>query len=296
MALIAPQQVTLYQVDDTVESESFNNFLDAIDGSYCTFEGGGSKDPNVDGQYPDPQPGGFRGYLNCGGFASTKVISISYSSNEADLTSKYAQRQCMEYIKLGLQGVSILYSSGDFGVAGNSGTCINPRTGAFNNGSTGTFNPSLPGTCQYITSVGATQVLNGSSVHGPESACEKVIFSGGGCSSVFTMASYQKSTMSERFNNSQTVRVYPDVSANGANYVVAVDGKFSLTFGTSASTPTFASLVHMINEERMAVGKGPVGFLNPTLYANSQVLNDVITGGNRGCGTPGFNSTIGWIQ
>lgn len=306
MALIAPQHVTLYQVGDTVVSGSFNNFLDAIDGSYCTFEGGGSKDPSVDGQYPDPQPGGFRGPLDCGGFASTKVISISYSSNEADLSSKYVQRQCMEYMKLGLQGVSILYSSGDSGVAGNGGTCINPQTGALNNGASGKFNPSFPGTCPYVTSVGATQVLNGSSVLAPESACEKVIFSGGGFSNVFPMASYQKSTMSaffarnkisygaERFNNSQTVRGYPDVSANGANYVVAVDGKFSLTFGTSASTPTFASLVNMINEERMAVGKGPVGFLNPTLYANPQVLNDITTGGNRGCGTPGFNSTIGW--
>ncbi|TVY41776.1 Aorsin [Lachnellula subtilissima] len=301
MALIAPQQVTLYQVGDTVESGSFNNFLDAIDGSYCTFEGGGSKDSNVDGQYPDPQPGGFQGALNCGGSTST-----NYSSNEADLTSKYVQRQCMEYMKLGLQGVSILYSSGDSGVAGNGGTCIDPQTGAFNNGSTGKFNPSFPGTCPYVTSVGATQVLNGSSVRAPESACEKVIFSGGGFSNVFPMASYQKNTMSsffaqnkipygaERFNNSQTVRGYPDVSANGANYVVAVDGKFSLTFGTSASSPTFASLVNMINEERLAVGKGPVGFLNPTLYANPQVLNDITTGGNRGCGTPGFNSTKGW--
>lgn len=306
MALIKPQQVTLFQVGDTVSSGSFNNFLDAIDGSYCTFEGGGSKDPNVDGQYPDPLPGGFNGPLNCGGFSSTKVISISYSSNEADLTSKYVQRQCMEYMKLGLQGVSILYSSGDFGVAGNGGQCINTQTGAFNNGANGLFNPSFPGTCPYITSVGATQVLNGSSVRTPESACETVIFSGGGFSNVFPMASYQKSAVAsyfannkipygaDRFNNSQTVRGYPDVSANGANYVVAVDGKFSLTFGTSASTPTFASLVNMINEERLAVGKGPVGFMNPTLYANPQVLNDITNGGNQGCGTPGFNSTKGW--
>ena len=38
MSLLNPQSVTLYQVGDDVEGASFNNFLDAIDGSYCTFE------------------------------------------------------------------------------------------------------------------------------------------------------------------------------------------------------------------------------------------------------------------
>lgn len=36
MALVAPQTVTLYQVGDLVQGASFNNFLDGIDGSYCT--------------------------------------------------------------------------------------------------------------------------------------------------------------------------------------------------------------------------------------------------------------------
>ena len=38
---------------------SFNNFLDAIDGSYCTFEG--DDDPTQDGVYPDNLPGGYTG-------------------------------------------------------------------------------------------------------------------------------------------------------------------------------------------------------------------------------------------
>ncbi|KAE8443691.1 hypothetical protein EG329_001463 [Mollisiaceae sp. DMI_Dod_QoI] len=306
MALIFPQQVTLYQVGDLVNGGSFNNFLDAIDGSYCTFMGGDSRDPSVDGQYPDSLPGGFAGQQNCGSFASTNVISTSYGSNEADLTAKYENRQCLEYMKLGLQGVSILYSSGDFGVAGNGGQCIDPVTGAFNNGTDGLFNPSFPGTCPYVTSVGATQIMNGSTVRTPESASERVIFSGGGFSNVFPMPSYQQKAVAtffaehapsygaDRFNNSQNVRGYPDVSANGVNYVTAVDGKFSLAFGTSASTPTFASILNMINEQRINAKKTPIGFINPVLYANPQVLNDVTNGGNQGCGTPGFNSTVGW--
>lgn len=120
------------------------------------------------------------------------------------------------------------------------------------------------------------------------------------------MPSYQKTAMAayyanfppsygaERFNNSQTVRGYPDVSANGVNYVTAVNGKFSLAFGTSASAPTFASLLNMVNEQRLAANKSPVGFVNPALYSNPGVMNDVTNGGNQGCGTPGFNSTPGW--
>ncbi len=56
MSLIFLQQVTLYQVGDLANGGSFNNFLDAIDGSYCTFEGGDSKDLKIDGQCPDNIP------------------------------------------------------------------------------------------------------------------------------------------------------------------------------------------------------------------------------------------------
>ncbi|KAK3940564.1 putative subtilisin-like protein [Diplogelasinospora grovesii] len=298
MALISPQRATLFQVGDLVQGGSFNNFLDSLDASYCTFQGGNSKDPNVDGQYSNQ--------TGCGGFAPTNVISTSYSYNEADLGAKYEQRQCAEYMKMGLRGVTVLYSSGDNGVAGNQGECIDAVTGAYNNGSSGLFNPSFPGSCPYVTSVGATQIIKGSTVRTAESACETVIFSGGGFSNVFPLPSYQQSAVesyftnsnppygAERFNNSKTVRGFPDVSANGANYVTAVDGNFTLSFGTSASAPTFASVINLINEQRIAAGKGPVGFINPALYANPQVLNDVTNGNNPGCGTTGFAAVPGW--
>jgi tripeptidyl-peptidase-1 len=48
-----------------------------------------------------------------------------------------------------------------------------------------------------------------------------------------------------------------------------------------------------INEERAAVGKGPVGFVNPTLYRNDDVLNDITQGHNIGCGTEGFKAVKG---
>ncbi|GKT96345.1 subtilisin-like protein [Colletotrichum tofieldiae] len=280
MAMIFPQQATLYQVGDLNQGASFNNFLDAIDGSYCTFEGGGSKDPNIDGQY---------GTKVCGSAPAVNVISTSYGFNEADLGRKYVERQCAEYMKLGLQGITVLYSSGDAGVAGNGKQCIDTQTGAYNDGKTGIFNPSFPGAAR-----------------GSRPACEKVIFSGGGFSNVFALPDYQKKMMddyyaknappygADRYNNSRTVRGFPDISANGANYVTAVNGKFSLSFGTSASAPVVGAIVNMINEKRIDAGKKPVGFINPTLYAHPEVLNDVTNGDNPGCGTQGFSAVEGW--
>lgn len=37
--------------------------------------------------------------------------------------------------------------------------------------------------------------------------------------------------------------------------------------GTSLSAPIWASIITLVNEERIAIGKKPVGFLNPTLVS-----------------------------
>lgn len=172
-------------------------------------------------------------------------------------------------------GVSVVYSSGDYGVAGNGGNCLTP---SHNQTSTGKiFNPAFPSTCPYVTSVGATQVNPGNSVLDAEGACEQVIYSGGGFSNYFAMPSYQKSQVQSYLKNyppayshdiwnaTGTSRGYPDVAANGANYVVAVNGTLNLVFGTSASAPVFASILTMVNDARLAIGKKPIGFINPTV-------------------------------
>ena len=89
-------------------------------------------------------------------------------------------------------------------------------------------------------------------------------------------------------------RGVPDVSAVGDNIAVYVGGKFALSGGTSASTPIFASIITRINEERIAVGKSSLGFLNPVLYAHPEILNDIQNGTNPGCGTLGFSAVKGW--
>lgn len=165
--LIHPQQATLYQVDDLKEislaSGFGNTFLDALDASYCTFEGG--DDPTLDPKYPDTGAnlpnetyipnGTWNKPEMCGAYTPTNVISVSYGLGEDEFSRFYWNRQCQEYMKLGLQGVTVIYSSGDSGVS-NRGECIAPAnsTGA----DTGAFSPSFPASCPWLTAVGATQV------------------------------------------------------------------------------------------------------------------------------------------
>ena len=71
-----------------------------------------------------------------------------------------------------------------------------------------------------------------STVFEPESACEQVIFSGGGFSNIFALPTYQETQVknylkqhppqftSTQFNNSGKSRAFPDLSANGANFVI----------------------------------------------------------------------------
>ena len=57
---------------------------------------------------------------------------------------------------MGLMGTTVLYSSGDRGVAGNGGLCLEPNGTQSVNGTR--FNPYFPTSCPYVTSVGATQI------------------------------------------------------------------------------------------------------------------------------------------
>jgi tripeptidyl-peptidase-1 len=270
-----------------------------------TFEGG--DDLNEDGIYPDPygtaDEGAYQGPEDCGTIKPAYVISTSYEYAEADLTPFYSQRQCIEYAKLGLMGSTVLFSSGDYGVASN-GLCLTANGTQSEDGSR--FSPQFPASCPYITAVGATQLPEGKNVTDPESAAYEVIYSGGGFSNYFPRPAYQSSAVSGFLKNhspaypagtyNQTGRGIPDISANGANYVVAVDGGFELVYGTSASSPVVGALIASINDARLAIGKKPLGFLNPSLYSAgfSGAFNDITNGTNPGCGTEGFSAVKGW--
>lgn len=209
-----------------------------------------------------------------------------------------------------------MFASGDSGVAGRPGgddECLGPNADI--------FSPDWPANCPWVTAVGATKVYPGQTVYDPESAVVdpaghpySIAFSsGGGFSNIYGTPSYQQDAVATFFADhnppypyysgndtngtgiyNRIGRGYPDVAANGDNIAVFNEGEYGTSGGTSASAPIFSSIINRINEERLNSGKKSLGFLNPALYSNPSMLNDITNGTNPGCNTVGFSAVSGW--
>ena len=73
-------------------------------------------------------------------------------------------------------------------------------------------------------------------------------------------------------------RGQPDVSANGANLLAYNNLTLFHFYGTSLSSPIFASILTLINGERSQAGKGPVGFVHPVFYEHPEIFHDITNG------------------
>ncbi|CAE6421473.1 unnamed protein product [Rhizoctonia solani] len=216
------------------------------------------------------------------------TISTSYGDDEQTVPLDYATRVCNDFAQLGARGVSVIFSSGDGGVG--SGKCLT------NDGTNRTrFQPIFPASCPYVTAVGGTYQIS------PEVG---VSFSQGGFSDYFPRPSYQTSAVSTFLGSlgntylglyNTTGRGFPDVAAQGKGFQIVQGGKTTSVAGTSASAPTFAGVIALLNDYRLSQGKSPLGFLNPWLYSTAtSALNDITSGNNPGCGTSGFTARAGW--
>ncbi|KAJ7339104.1 family S53 protease, partial [Mycena albidolilacea] len=254
----------------------------------------------------DDNPDGLNGFLDMillliSDPNRPSVLTTSYGfTAETDIPLSVAINLCNTYMQLGALGTSLLFASGDgeFLTACRFARSVN-------------YVPAFPATCPFITSVGSTglDLFDGSGEMGSR-------FSSGGFSNYFSIPDYQaddikaylafldtfgsKLPENGRFNHSG--RGFPDVSAQGEKCEIAWDNLFGTVDGTSCSTPIFASVIALLNDELVAAGKPTLGFLNPFLYSpvGRAALNDVILGENPGfgdrpgCGTEGFLATTGW--
>ena len=103
------------------------------------------------------------------------------------------------------------------------------------------------------------------------------------------MPSWQKSSISAYFTAAAAAghtpslgygagRGFPDIALAGVNYAVIIGGGSGTVCGTSESAPAVAAFFSNVNAARMAIGKGPVGFVNPALYAHGRsFMNDIIS-------------------
>ena len=80
-----------------------------------------------------------------------QVISTSYGDDEQTVPESYARRACSGFAQLGARGISVLFSSGDFGV-GLPHKCFSNT-----NPDQREFLPIFPGGCPWVTTVGGTE-------------------------------------------------------------------------------------------------------------------------------------------
>lgn len=163
---------------------------------------------------------------------------------------------------------------------------------------------SAPRQLANLDAVGGTTLIGNTTSSGERAVSS--FGSGGGFSNVFGLPSWQSDAVGgfmdayapsygpNVYNDTGVARGFPDVAAIGLNVATVFNGTTYGVGGTSASAPIFAGIVTLLNEARIAAGKGPIGFLNPTLYANPGAFHDITVGSNPGCGSGGFNATPGW--
>ncbi|KIJ26281.1 hypothetical protein M422DRAFT_38294 [Sphaerobolus stellatus SS14] len=186
--------------------------------------------------------------------APPQVLTTSYGQNENTISRALATQLCNAYMQRGARGTSILFASGDDGVAGSQMTRCT------------TFLPTFPSGCPFMTSVGAATGI------GPEVAAS---LSSGGFSNFFARPAYQNSVMSSfltklgstnagKFNVDVALT---DISAQGENVQIVSEGITGPINGTSCVSPIFASVVFLLNNRLIAAGKPPLRFLNPSCIA-----------------------------
>ena len=200
----APAKGSAFTVSGIIQEfntfyETLNAFFDSIDGSYCRYQ---------------PQKSPTKAKLECGIFKPTNVLSISYGIIEQYFPLLWRQRQCLEYLKLALSGVSVFYCSQDFGTglvdprSTNVSDWIDQKTRRCSIHHKDTiFAPVFPASCPWVTSVGATKIGRGKTVHDLEVAASELIklkgekepvrafSSGGGFSLTFETPWYQQAAV-----------------------------------------------------------------------------------------------------
>jgi subtilase family serine protease len=168
-------------------------------------------------------------------------------------------------------------------------------------------NEAWPADNAYVVSVGGTDLITASAA-GPWKSETAWADSGGGISpdSIAIPAWQQLAGVITTTNKgSKTLRNGPDVSAN-ANFTFYTCSDQTTCLaneygGTSFAAPMWAAYIALVNQQLAAQGKGTVGFINPTIYAqNVTSVYDTdfhdITSGKSGSysAVTGFDLVTGW--
>jgi kumamolisin len=221
------------------------------------------------------------------------IISESLGSCEADTPSGHRDNYAAIEDRAVALGMSHFVASGD--------------NGAYECGQDQPASGSFPSTLPTVTCVGGTTVFESEQgLYYQEYAWGSPIDesgSGGGASHFYTLPSYQKNVSNAAGHG---FRQMPDVSANAdpmSGFHIIFQGKDGQAGGTSASTPLWAAVVALINQDLLKKGLKEVGFANPALYwmgdnqskLSAKPFHDVSAGNNLGYdAVPGWDFATGW--
>ncbi|KFH43138.1 Tripeptidyl-peptidase-like protein [Hapsidospora chrysogenum ATCC 11550] len=209
------------------------------------------------------------------------VLSFSYADDELSVPRPYAERVCSMFGLLTGRGTSVLVASGDGGAAGSSNSACRTHDGM------DVTMAVFPATCPWVTAVGG--------VVGQSDPPEGATFSGGGFSQYFPREPWQDGGVVDSYVQAlgdhldgyynASMRAIPDISAIAKLFQTIIAQQSTMLDGTSASTPVLASMIALINEERVRAGKGVLGWLNEKLYSREvrAVLQDVTGGASKSC-------------
>ena len=212
------------------------------------------------------------------------VISISWGSNEARWTQQSLDAFNNAFSAAALLGVTVCCAAGDSGSDDNVGD--------------GLVHVDFPSSSPYVLACGGTKL----NVDSNNKIISEVVWhesnnsaTGGGVSEFFPMPAYQnKAKVPSSLNSGFKGRGTPDIAAvadPSTGYNILVDGQMMVFGGTSAVAPLMAGLIALINEK---LNKS-VGFINPKLYANPGVCNDIVQGNNiTVSGNKGYVAQTGW--
>ena len=221
------------------------------------------------------------------------VISESLGICETDTSAALRdQLQAIE-VRAQAQGMSHFVSTGD--------------NGAYACGETEYPASSFPATMPNVTAVGGTTVFESKEgTYYQEFAWGSPIDqsgTGGGRSQVYALPAWQQDVQDA---NGHGFRQLPDVSADAdpvTGYHIVLGGRDTQAGGTSASTPLWAAVVTLIDQDLKSKNMREIGFANPALYwmgdnrAKFSVspYHDVTLGNNLAYEAgPGWDFATGW--
>jgi hypothetical protein len=213
-----------------------------------------------------------------------RQVSMSFGGIETDLAANEAQAMTQSFASLASAGIAVFVSSGD------GGSHPDPSTGEFNDNAPAAT--MYPASDPDVTGVGGTSLqLAADGTVASESAWGG---SGGGQSTLFPRPAWQASVGN---NLNAPNRMVPDVAAAADpayGALLVFQGTVYTAGGTSWSAPVWAGLCAVINESRVGVGLGSLGFFNPRIYplVGTDNLRDIVEGSN-GYGWDGINYYAG---